>query len=242
MAYYDGPLGQREPTDKRHVELYPMRRQMLLPEPRPIVVGIDWHTAFDRYVEKWHGLRREYFIGLDPNNLGPIRGGHAVCVKPQSLTDPLPWWRFYDQGREGACVGFAVCRALSLVNRERYDGVELYRQAQRQDEWPGEDYSGTSLRAGLDVARERGPIQLRGGRATGPSIADSFIENRWLLSLTDANAALMSPAYERRGIKAILNSWGDRYPHIVYMPDETFDLVTFRRGTGESAYIIDHPR
>ena len=63
-----------------------------------------------------------------------------------------------DQGREGACTGFALAAVINfhLVQNERCDtsridteGVSsrmLYEMARRYDEWPGEDYEGSSAR------------------------------------------------------------------------------------------------
>jgi hypothetical protein len=69
-----------------------------------------------------------------------------------------------DQGSEGACVGFGWTNELrarpvqvSLPDPERF-AIALYRQAQRVDEWPGEQYSGTSVLAGAKVCQSLGYI------------------------------------------------------------------------------------
>jgi hypothetical protein len=63
-----------------------------------------------------------------------------------------------DQGAEGACTGFglaAVADYLLRTRREPADGVPevsphmLYAMARRYDEWPGEDYSGSSARGAM---------------------------------------------------------------------------------------------
>lgn len=69
---------------------------------------------------------------------------------------PLPR---LDQGREGACVGFA-----RTINYNASPGIHhlnnqfaqmLYELARRKyDEWDGEDYEGTSVRAGAKAAQE----------------------------------------------------------------------------------------
>jgi hypothetical protein len=67
-----------------------------------------------------------------------------------------------DQGQEGACVAFAWTHELNarpVVNG--YDAAfaqTLYREAQKLDEWPGEDYSGTSVLAGAKAVQARGYI------------------------------------------------------------------------------------
>ena len=68
------------------------------------------------------------------------------------------------------CVGFGVSRLASQLNRKTYDGFWLYHEAQKVDEWPGEDYEGTSVRAGLDILRVRGHRVVAGGQ-TAPGVA-----------------------------------------------------------------------
>ncbi len=239
MSFFEGPLGALPPTDDKHRVKYPLTAEALPDEPRPLVIGIPWFSAFDQPVERTHGAHTEHIIGIDPNNLGNLRGGHCVCVSMHGHRDTRGWWKFYNQKSEGACVGAGVCRALSLMNRERYDLFELYRQAQLQDEWPGENYSGTSVRAGLDVARDRGPVQVRGNRFTGPNVEDGHLVNRWITDMAGVWAAIKWPAMERRGLVPVKNSWGDRYPFTVLMPAETFDRVAFRNGDGDVAVLVD---
>lgn len=238
---FEGPLGALPATDSVHRDRYPMTMEMTPDDPRPLVCGLPWHVAFDRPVERKNGQHTEYIIGADPDNLGAVRGGHCVCVPMYGHGDLQSWWQFYDQGREGACVGFGVSRALTLMNRERYDAFELYKQAQKQDDWLGESYSGTSVRAGLDVARVRGPVQVspRTGTRTGPDPLDGHLANRWVLDISGVYAAIKYPVMERRGLVPIKNSWGGRYPWTVLMPQETFDLVAFRSGDGDVAVLTD---
>jgi len=67
-----------------------------------------------------------------------------------------------DQGREGACVGFAwthelVARPREMRLSDAY-AIEVYKEAQKIDQWPGEDYSGTSVIAGVQILQQRGLI------------------------------------------------------------------------------------
>ncbi|GFE48633.1 hypothetical protein So717_03860 [Roseobacter cerasinus] len=66
-----------------------------------------------------------------------------------------------DQGHEGACTGFALSSAITLMNRIRHRRIDptasvpiasprmLYEMAKINDEWPGEDYEGSSIRGAL---------------------------------------------------------------------------------------------
>lgn len=234
---HEGPLGMMPPTTDEHRVKYPLTTSTVPSKPSPLVIGVPWFASFDRPEPKQNGRWTEYIIGADPANLGRMRGGHCTCVPYEGARDSQAWWHFYDQGAEGACVGFGVARALTLMNRERYDAFEIYRTAQRQDEWEGEAYSGTSVRAGLDVVRERGPIQCFRGKRTGPNPLDGFLSNRWARDIADVWVTLQSPRLEARGLIPIKNSWGPRYPFTVLMPEETFIKVAIN--DGESAIITD---
>lgn len=74
-----------------------------------------------------------------------------------------------DQGREGACVGFAwtaelMAEPMKPIPMPSEDVANryakgVYRQAQTLDIWPGEDYSGTSVLAGAKVLKDRGYLE-----------------------------------------------------------------------------------
>ena len=60
-----------------------------------------------------------------------------------------------DQGQEGACTGFGLAAVINLLNvkRNRADFRAstrmLYEMARKHDEWPGEDYAGSSCRGAI---------------------------------------------------------------------------------------------
>lgn len=98
-------------------------------------------------------------------------------LSPRSYT-----WRNelnLDQGPDGACVGFAwaheaASRPVPVANLGYHDAFAVYKDAQKIDPWPGEDYSGTSVLAGAKVAKERGWLK----------------EYRWAFNTNDALAAI----------------------------------------------------
>jgi len=82
-----------------------------------------------------------------------------VEVRPQSeleryLAAKIP---VLDQGREGACTGFALATVVNYLLRTGNGHVQtseasprmLYVMAKRYDEWPGEDYEGSSARGAM---------------------------------------------------------------------------------------------
>lgn len=207
-----------------------------------MVWGVNWYEAFDR-PEK--GSDGRWWIGRGPSpgpferNLGRVRGGHAIASPSDNDRDRVEWQVFYDQGFEGACVGFSVCRALTFLNRKRYDGRELYKEAQKHDEWPGESYSGTSVRAGLDVARLRGPRLIRDGRPTLPSAIDGIESFRWSNNVQDAIEVLGHPHGKKVGAIPWCNSWGKDYPRTVWVPGEVAQRLIDE--DGEVAVPLDRP-
>jgi hypothetical protein len=63
-----------------------------------------------------------------------------------------------DQGQEGACTGFGLAAVANFLLRTRrgasvpdanVSARMLYEMAKRYDEWPGEDYSGSSARGAM---------------------------------------------------------------------------------------------
>lgn len=87
----------------------------------------------------------------------PIRT--LVPKKPRSYSWSVKAW--LDQGREGACVGYAwshelVARPAVVTTVTDRTAYTLYKAAQALDEWPGEDYSGTSIIAGAKAVQALG--------------------------------------------------------------------------------------
>ncbi|WP_107852594.1 C1 family peptidase [Oceanimonas marisflavi] len=63
--------------------------------------------------------------------------------------------KILDQGTEGACTGFALAAVINLLNVEKDNAAfrasarMLYEMARMHDEWPGEDYDGSSCRGAI---------------------------------------------------------------------------------------------
>lgn len=223
----------------RHVEKYPLTAATLPTVPTPVVLGINWYGGFDRPSLQDDG---RYWIAQGaPATWGRQRGGHAICVMPPGVKDLTGWWDFYNQGNEGACVGFAASRMMTLLNRMRYDAFALYGKAQEVDEWPGVNYSGTSVRAGMDVLRDLGHWRYqRGGSKL--HLRHGIDANRWATSVEDI-AACLSPTDNGKSIVdaghvVLLNSWGRAFPHYTRMPLDALDRLVFREN-GEATVITD---
>ena len=252
----EGSLGRRIPTDWRHYEKFPLTAATTPDCPTPVAIGVNWYSDFDEPVEK----DGRHWIGLDSTNLGHVRGGHCVCLEPgdwlngghaitRKLQDDPTWWQFYDQGHEGACVGFGCSRMMSLLNRKRYDARWLWDWAKATDEWtetnPG-DEQGTSVRAACEILRARGHVpwdEAYAGREyqerdqETPTTDEGIGTYRWARSVEEVHAVLKSPLNDKLGAVRLLNSWGQNYPHRVFMPDETLQRLIDE--DGEVALITD---
>jgi Papain family cysteine protease len=103
----------------------------------------------------------------------------AEVVPVELRSKGWPCYAHLDQGREGACVGFGWSHELAAspaTVRRLTDSYarDVYKEAQRIDQWPGEDYSGTSVLAGAKVCLARGFMD----------------EYRWAFSIDDVLRAL----------------------------------------------------
>lgn len=95
----------------------------------------------------------------------------AQATAPRSYTwSCLP---YLNQGNVGACVGFSWTHELAarptVLGVTQEQAFDVYRSAQKIDEWPGEAYEGTSVLAGAKILKERGFLD----------------EYRWAFSVND---------------------------------------------------------
>lgn len=67
-----------------------------------------------------------------------------------------------DQGAEGTTIGFSAAYALTAENKRVSGNVELfsarsiYVESRKRDEWPGEDYEGSSVLGAMEALKEVG--------------------------------------------------------------------------------------
>jgi hypothetical protein len=113
-------------------------------------------------------------------------------VEVTKLPLPKAMHPYYDQGKEGACIGYGMSICMSILNRKRYDAFWLYRQAQFRDDWadtPPE--GGTSLRAGFDVLRDLGHREFLAGKSRHANIVEGIVGvNRWLTTVDEVRTAI----------------------------------------------------
>jgi hypothetical protein len=167
---------------------------------------------------------------------------HELVVPPAGTEKGLGlpwWWKQWDQGAEGSCVGFGCSAMMSITNHVqrlrdtgqdityRYAPRWLYQEAQLVDEWddtpPGE---GTSVRAGCDILRERGHRRVQRGVA-GPELSENGIAaNRWAQNIDEVRAAIYAGLAVAIGV-----NWYSKFddPHLVdgeyWIGDKQFGYV-----------------
>jgi hypothetical protein len=254
----DRRLGRYIPSNFEHVEKYPLSSAMAeTMTPTPVVIGINWYSNFDNPKDN---AGNSYYPGRVPvgnwwigrGSLGSIRGGHAVALKQRYASDLAGWWDFYNQGREGACVGFAASRVMTLINRKRYFARWLWDRSKEIDPWsetnPGDD-EGTDVNSALKILRDRGhvnwnltkhasmndePTDWVQRKSLVPTLAEGIVRYRWITSIDDMLNVL---GYGGKDYVDILNSWGRSYPHLVRCPATVMDRLW--REYGEIAVITD---
>lgn len=106
----------------------------------------------------------------------------SIQIKPKMWKEGV----ILDQGTEGACVGFGWTAQFLTdpVSPKKQPKVivadkfarQIYRDAQKIDEWFGEDYSGTSVLAGAKIIQSRG-------------LMDSY---RWCFGIDDIRNTLLT--------------------------------------------------
>ena len=99
----------------------------------------------------------------DRFRLSTLLGGRTTKKTQQFWKDD--YW-VGDQGLHPRCVGFAWAHWLESgpvlhpdSQSPAADPVMIYNEAQKVDEWPGENYAGTSVRAGAKVLTRLGFIE-----------------------------------------------------------------------------------
>jgi len=253
-------LGRKPPEDWEHVDKFPLTAAALetITVPTPVIIGVNWYSNFDNPVDD---AGNPYSPGARPvghwwigrGSIGRIRGGHCVVLKPKGVTHNAAWWDFYDQGSEGACVGFGGSQMMTMLNRKRYFARWLWDRSKEidylADTNPGDD-NGTSVKAALDVLRTVGHVPYSTkyddmnsdgeGADWAPraqlkaTASEGIAANRWVRSMDDMLDVL---GYTGLDYCDIINNWGRSYPHLVRIPVTTLNRLW--QEDGEFGVVTD---
>lgn len=167
--------------------------------------------------------------------------GIPQAAPPEGLATPCPgdyYWQvvppYQNQGARPICVGAAWSHWLASPPVRTRDGPDpemIYHEAQLIDEWPGEAYEGTSVRAGAKYLRATGRIAsyfwaaslqeiLEFVKTRGPVVIGSNWHSGMMTPLPNGLVTVSGPilgghAYLLYGVSEgaklyrLLNSWGD---------------------------------
>jgi len=235
----DERLGRFIPDDWGHYENYPLSALPLeqRPRKRPVVIGVNWYAEmFDPQLDEETG--EHWIVKGGPDELTDIAGGHCVCLEPAGEPDREEWWDFYDQGQEGACVGFGWSRCMTILNKgEIYAPRWLWDRSKEIDQWPETvpgDNNGTSVRLAGAILRDAGHVDWDDSYGDDdhteragydPVRRDGISRFRWARSVDEVHSVLGNDRADELGAVPMLNSWGRSYPHRTWMPDEVLDRL-----------------
>lgn len=107
------------------------------------------------------------------------------------LSISYDWLKRYDQGAEGACVGFGWSWCMSILNRRFYAARKLYLEAQYIDPWsdtPPEE--GTSTAAGATVLLNQGHWRFARGITFPMAAMEGIKDFRWAHTVDDIRASI----------------------------------------------------
>jgi hypothetical protein len=128
---------------------------------------------------------------IDKYPLGAVLAAEPIPPFEKLLDVPRQYRADYDQGHEGACVGFSQSWMMSILNRKLYDAHWLYQQAQLVDEWPSTPpEEGTSLRAAFDILRTKGHRRVYAGVSRPVEEQQGIAANRWATTIDEIRAAI----------------------------------------------------
>lgn len=243
----DPRLKRYIPKDWSHVEKHPLTASIIeTVKPAPIVVGVNWYSAFDTPRKEKDG---RFWVGKNSDRLGYVRGGHCICMPSNGKLDTWENYIYYNQGAEGACVGFGSSRAMSLLNKKLYNAWWLWDEAKLSDDFtdtnPG-DENGSTVRAAMDVLRFKGHVAWNNNQA-GLSVSDrdnlianksdGIVANKWATSVDDLFSVLQNPLYEKLEAIPFVNSWGTSYSWFTWVPCKIWERLL--KEDGEMTMITD---
>lgn len=89
---------------------------------------------------------------------------HAAIGKPKPRTRTYRDGPVLDQGETSQCVGFSIRGFLDgapIMSKptDPPSAKKIYQEAQARDEWPGQNYNGTSVRGGMKALVDLGLVQ-----------------------------------------------------------------------------------
>ncbi len=176
------------------------------------------------------------------------------------------WWG--NQGPHPYCVGFSWAHWVEdgpVTHKGMAPVVppeEIYSEAQKIDEWPGEDYEGTSVRAGAKYLQSKGTISEYRWAWDVQTIADAILTKgpvvvgtNWYYDMFEpdekgiikvggqivgGHAYLLNGVNTKKQLFRIKNSWGRNWGKKGHAYISFDDMAQLIAAQGEACLAIEH--
>ena len=139
------------------------------------------------------------------------------------------WWG--DQGDTPTCVGYAWAHWLAnapIIQRLRAEGI--YFLAKHLDEWPGENYAGTSVRAGAKALFELGFIREYRWAWSLPLLIDTVLELGPVVVGTNWYGGMNTP--DRNGVLSVSGKLEGGHAWLINGVDVEKELFRLKQSWG----------
>jgi len=196
-----------------------------------------------------------------------------ACL-PRASARQVRYWKdnywIGNQGPHPYCVGFAWTGWLEAgpirpITRRKpcINPAWIYNEAQKVDEWPGESYEGTSVRAGAKVLQKAGYIQsyhwttdFQDIKRVLLDIGPVVVGTNWHTRMNNprngiirargkllgGHAYMLTGINCRRRLVRILNSWGTSWGRGGHAFIPFGDLAKLIRAQGEVCLAVEIPK
>jgi hypothetical protein len=134
-----------------------------------------------------------------------------------------------DQGNTPQCVGYSWRQFLTSEPLQTLDGPsasQLYTEAQLNDEWPGEDYDGSSVRGGAIALTTDGRLKNYVWGKSAADVRDFLISTGTVVMGTYWSRSMMTP--DKNGVLKVGGRTDDGHAYLICgfdAPGNRFQMI-----------------